>query len=299
MMTDSAAVAIVGAGPAGIAAALQLERYGLRPLVFEKTRPGGLLYDAGLVENYPGFPGGISGPELAALLERQLQRSSAILKQRSVVSVRLEEDAFVIETEGGRSICDALVVASGTAPVPITDPGAEEGLPGEVLYSIGPLRDVEGKTVVVIGSGDAAFDYALSLGSRNEVFIIGRGNESRANASLRERVESSRGVNFMEGMAISDISRDGRGSFLVRAAGRIEGEVRSISADYLVAATGRQPELSFLSHDLLGRADELSDKGRMVLAGDVKNGIFRQAAIAAGDGVRAAMRIYEGQSLDG
>jgi thioredoxin reductase len=276
---DKAEVAIIGAGPAGIAAALQFERYGIRPAVFEKNEPGGLLHDAGLVENYPGFPGGIEGPQLAGLLAEQLLRSGAVLKTEHVTSVRISDERIEVESEKGGIVCEALVVASGTSPVRLDGPGG-------FLYSIREIRETEEKFIVVIGTGDAAFDYALSLGSRNEVVIVGRGGSPKANRSLLGRAEASRTVRFLEGETISAISRDQDGRFAVDL-----GKAGSLDADHIVVAVGREPELGFMP------AGDMP--GRIGMAGDVRNGIYRQAAIAAGDGVMAAMRIYESKGLDG
>jgi len=129
---SDAEVAIIGAGPAGIAAAVQLKRYGIEPLVFEKGRIGGLLWNANLVENYPGFPEGISGPELVGKLEAQLRKASIDVIYEEVV--RLEE-GFGLKTEGGSYTADIVVVASGTEPRRFPGRISEE-VEGRVFYEV-------------------------------------------------------------------------------------------------------------------------------------------------------------------
>ncbi|MCX6832312.1 MAG: NAD(P)/FAD-dependent oxidoreductase, partial [candidate division Zixibacteria bacterium] len=114
-------VAIIGAGPAGIATAIQLRRYGLQVTVFEKNRIGGLLRSANLVENYPGFPQGTSGPNLVRLFEEQLRNSAAEILFEEVVSLCFEDERFVVTTNERTLYPEIVVIASGTRPIELSD----------------------------------------------------------------------------------------------------------------------------------------------------------------------------------
>ncbi|TET79038.1 MAG: NAD(P)/FAD-dependent oxidoreductase, partial [Candidatus Cloacimonadota bacterium] len=109
-------IVIIGAGPAGISCAIQLKRFGLEPVLFEKDVAGGLLINANLVENYPGFPSGITGNELAELFRRQLTRFSITLRRIEVTELDYNERNFIIKTDNNKFEPDIVIVASGTMP---------------------------------------------------------------------------------------------------------------------------------------------------------------------------------------
>jgi len=284
---SDAEVAIIGAGPAGIAAAVQLKRYGIEPLVFEKGRIGGLLWNANLVENYPGFPGGIPGPELVGKLEAQLRKASVDVIYEEVV--RLEE-GFGLKTEGGSYTADIVVVASGTEPRRF--PGRiSEKVEGRVFYEVYPLRDLAGARVAVVGAGDAAFDYALNLARRNEVVLLNRGYKPKCLPLLWERARTTPSIAYREDVEVMEVLPSEGGVGLLC---RTDGGEEKVEIDYVLFAIGRQPKLDFMSPELRGRTLE-----RLHFIGDVKNGRFRQTAIAVGDGIRVAMEIALKRHLDG
>ncbi|MFH0799414.1 MAG: NAD(P)/FAD-dependent oxidoreductase [Pseudomonadota bacterium] len=286
-------VAIIGAGPAGIAAAIQLARQGLRPHILERGEPGGLLRNANLVENYPGFPGGISGPALAALFRRQLSDAGIQITAEEVTGLDHDGDVFEIETAWESYRSTAAIVASGTAPmesksVPIPSDAADR-----ILYEVCPIANVAGKRIAIVGAGDAAFDYALNLAKRNEVTILSRGKETKCLPLLKERARGTAAISYMENMEVVKISRtqgQGEGDNVLAIECRGAG---AILADYLLFAIGREPRLSFISEGFAGRSRELEAAGLLHFAGDVKNGNLRQTAIATGDGIKAAMRIAQ------
>jgi len=286
------AVSIIGAGPAGIAAAIQLKRSGMAPLVVEKERVGGLLKNAYWVENYPGFPGGIAGIDLVSLLERQLAGHGLEVLFEEVIHVELDGDAFCVETTMRRWMSLIVIVASGTKPRKMPDvalrPGAEE----RIFYDMYPLRDVAGKKIAIVGAGDAAFDYALNLGRNNDILILSRSEKSRCLPLLRERAARSPRITVLNGTIVRRIAVSPEGL-------HIESVWREKQTcdhcDFLVFAIGREPQLDFLSETVRKRRRELEESGRLYRIGDVHNGLFRQTAIAVGDGVKAAMRIIKKQ----
>jgi len=283
-------VIIIGAGPGGIATAIQLKRYGIEPFVLEKNHIGGLLLNANLVENYPGFPQGIPGIDLVKLFEAQLKEVGVTVQFSEVLRLDHQE-SFIVGTGGGKLYSRIVVIASGTKPRRFTEVEIPAEAAERVLYEVHPIAGVNGKRIVIIGAGDAAFDYALSLGRNNEVTILNRGQRRRCLPLLWERAEKSPQITYRENTAIAAIksSRDG---LLLSAKGSV-GEWE-LPADYVISATGRVRQADYFSERLVGKTAELEGQGLLYFVGDVKNDIYRQTAIAVGDGVHAAMKIYRG-----
>ena len=180
-------VAIIGAGPAGIAAAIHLRRYDITPVVFEERAVGGLLRNAHLVENYPGFPEGIGGPELAGLMRDHLGVSGAEVRYERIVSLDYRDDRFFLRTASAELACRIAVVASGTEPKKIPDLAIPDDIMNRVFYEVYPIRDMRYKNIAIIGAGDAAFDYALNLSRQNEVTLLSRGGTAKCNQHLWEK----------------------------------------------------------------------------------------------------------------
>jgi len=295
----SYSVAVVGAGPSGIACALQLKKYGINFVVFEKDKPGGLVQEASMVTNYPGYPEGISGRELSALMYDQLNQAGVEIILEEVVDVRMDDWKFLIETSKGRYVVQMLVVASGTVPRSVD--GVEiDCLSGWCCphYSVRELDSASGGRVAIIGGGDVAFDYAVGLALRGvSVVILVRDDRPKCNRELLVKVkEKSDLIQVITGANVRRMScREGSCAVTYFTG---EGHHR-LEADHLLCAIGRLPALDFLGESVRERLEELVEEERLFLIGDVGSGHFRQAVIAAGDGVRAAMRIaslVEGKS---
>jgi thioredoxin reductase (NADPH) len=284
-------VVIIGAGPAGMTAAIQLKRCGIPFVLLEKERVGGLLWNANLVENYPGFPAGVSGPKLVRLIERQMERIGVDVTFDSVMQLTHEEMGFRVKTLQAEYRPRYVIVASGTKPnpFPLVIPDAAQGM---VFSDVYHLLHVSNKRIVIIGAGDAAFDYALNLTkNRNSVTILNRGGEVKCLRLLWERAVADPAIEYRTETPVSKVDFDEtppkRGGETASRLRVQTGAREFLEADYLLFAIGRVPQTDFLS-------DELVDKkvNGLYFVGDMKNGLFRQVAIAAGDSLRAAMEIY-------
>jgi thioredoxin reductase (NADPH) len=287
-MSDSPVI-IIGAGPAGVACAVQLKRYGIDFSLIESGPVGGLLHNANLVENYPGFSKGIEGGRLAGLLKQQLERLAIPVIMETVELVDRER-MFRVQTNKHEYSADTLVLATGTKPValPIQLPGV---LRNKVYYEVAGLKDIDNHNISIVGGGDAAYDYALNLAARgNKVTINIRSQISKCLPLLANRAAEHKKILVRYGHSLESIELDSQELILQwRTPG---GQVLD-HADFLLAAIGRVPNLDYLSTELKAGLPELEDSKRLFRAGDLVNGIYRQTAIAAGDGVRIAMQIAE------
>jgi len=290
-------VAIVGAGPAGIAAGIFLQRAGLSPLLLEKGEPGGLLRSANLVENYPGFPKGVSGRVLASRFRRQLRAVGLEAVDAQVERIARSRGSFKIDAKSQSFASRAVIVASGTRP---KDPDLGSCVASRRSRVFNEITDIpramlRGKHAVIIGGGDAAFDYALNLRASGDGVTIVSKSGPRCLPLLRERA-NSRGVQTLVGFGLGSIHCTDRGRVLICRL-RGDGKTEELKADFILTACGRVPNLGFLGPALakaLGTRPppETAVKGLFV-AGDAARGSHRQTGIAVGDGIRAAMMVQD------
>ena len=293
-------VIVIGAGPAGIAAAIQLARLGHEPAVFEKNRVGGLLLNAHCVENYPGLSKGITGLALARMMEKHLASQSVPVRFEDVLRVGTIDGHATVDTANGRLQARALIIASGTRPRTLESPPIPPEVRPRVLSEVCPIRDAEGKSIAIIGAGDAAFDYALTLETRNSVVILNRSRSARCTRSLFERAGASPNIRHLTETRVIGIEPrrlEGGEQIGLRCAQRDRS--LDLQADYLLLAIGREPEIAFLSPSLQERMSAeggnvtARNGGPIWFAGDVARGNARQTAIAVGDGVAAAVQIHQ------
>lgn len=282
-------VIIIGGGPAGAACAVQLKRYGIDALMIEKDRIGGLLNSAWRLDNYPGYPEGIRGVDLAGKIEKHLGRFEIRYQKSEVRSVKFAKGVFSLQTENSNFTSQYLVLATGTKPREAF-PGLSPEVRRKIFYEVFPLRGMKGKKIAIIGAGDAAFDYAMSLAEHNQVDIFNRSSVIKCIPALRDIAKTQQRISYHENMEMIAVDEDS-GGLLLKFSG--PQKPAGYSADYIIFATGREPNLSMLSGDLIKALDKLESEGVLYRAGDVKNGILRQASVAIGDGIKAAMAIKD------
>lgn len=275
--------AIVGAGPAGLASALQAARQGLTIALFERAKPGGQALAANMIENYPGFAEGITGRELMNRFISQVMTHGIAIRKEEVLRITKSEKHFTIETEKGKTGSTALVVASGLRPKRLGVPGEDELIGRNIYYYADPQTvPHEGKEVLVVGSGDAAFDQALSFSKRaSSVRIAMKYDCPRCTPLLATRVMSAE-IELLPCNRVGSFEREG-GCVKVNFEG---GE--STRADTIVVCAGKERDLSFMNEILSG-----NDECGIFYAGDCQRDRDRHISIAIGDGVVAAMKASE------
>ncbi len=284
-------VVIIGAGPAGISAAVQLKRYDIEAVLLEKDEAGGLLREANIVENYPGFPEGISGMHLADLFTQQLDKSGIEINFEKVLKLDYKKELFLIKTDNRIYSSRIVIIASGTMPraACIEIPA---GLNNHVFFGIRQLYQVKNKKIAIIGAGDIAFDYALNLSKNNEVFILNRGNLIKCLPLLYRRVKETENISYLENVTVKNIKSHSDGLILNLNNSKIKNEY-DIFASCILYAIGRVPCDNFISENVNNNIDKLEDMKILHMIGDFKKGYYRQTAIAAGDGIKCAMKISE------
>lgn len=282
-------VLIIGAGPAGLTTALQLKRFGIPTLLFECNHIGGLLQNANLVENYPGFPQGVTGPKLVRLLKKQIEHIGVEILPEKVSNIDYDSERFVVTTDQDEYYAEIAVIASGTKARQFADGFIPENAKSRVFYEVRDLLEIADKEIIIIGAGDAAFDYALNLAQKNRVKILNRGTQVKSLGLLQKRVKENENITYLEDAQVKRITISGNERLTVKVAHRDNLEI--MDADFLVGALGRVPNLDFLGEGIQQIESELVERGILHFVGDVHNGIYRQTAIAAGDGLRAAIQI--------
>lgn len=287
---QNADAVIIGAGPAGISTAIQLRRYNIEPLLLEKSAVGGLLRNASLVENYPGFSDGITGKELVNIFSKHLARAGVEVCFEEVLELDYDNEKFTIKTNNQTIKSRIAVIATGTNPRKITNPSISADIESSVFYEVYPIMNDVGKTIVIIGAGDAAFDYALNFARQNKVTILNRGSETKCLPLLWESAVKNENLSYEKDTKVKSIEKHS-GGLILHCSNKNGGT--KINCTYLVIAIGRKPNIGFISLNLKANIDNLQKSKRLHIIGDIKNDKYRQASIAVGEGTRAAMEINE------
>lgn len=297
-MGNTYEVIIIGGGPAGLTAGLYASRARLRTLLIEKAIFGGQIANAPYVENYPGFPDGISGLELGELMHRQAKEYGLQTLDAEANRVELDKGGRVIETTEGTYYSKALIVAAGAQLNKLGVPG-EERLSGRgISYCAtcdGPF--FKDRVVAVIGGGDSAVEEGLVLTRfASEVILIHRRDQLRASRLLQERAFANKKMAFLWDTVIEEILGDDRVTGLGLRNVKT-GESSTLDASAAFIYVGQRPNT-----DCIGKLISLDEEGRIptderletkikgiFAAGDIRKNSARQAITAAGDGATAAI----------
>ena len=288
---------IIGGGPGGYSAALYGARAGLNTLVLEKLSAGGQMALTHQIDNYPGFPQGVDGFELAEMMQQQAERFGAKTDYTNVLSVYLNGKLKLIQTDSGDYSAKTVVIATGANPRELGIEG-EAGLIGKGLHYCAHCdgRFYKDKNVLVVGGGNSAVSDALYLSHLcKKVIMIHRRDTLRATKIYHEPLMKANNVEFMWDSAIDSYIVDGR---IVGANVKNlkSGEVSEVMCDGIFVSVGREP-LSYLFKDQITLdsygyivADEstMTNIEGVFAAGDVRTKALRQVITAASDGATAA-----------
>ncbi|HRR57018.1 MAG TPA: thioredoxin-disulfide reductase [Acidobacteriota bacterium] len=291
---------ILGSGCAGSTAAVYAARAGLNPVVLEGHEPGGQLSLTTLVENFPGFPDGVQGPELVERMKRQAQKFGAEYRMERATAADLKRTPFVVQGDSERYETHSLIIATG-ASARFLGLESERQLIG---HGVSTCATCDGfffrnQKVVVVGGGDTAMEEALYLAQLAEsVTVIHRRDQLRASPLLARRAMEHQKIRFIWDSVVVDILDPAKKAVeAVKVRNVKTQEEKLVPADGVFIAIGHQPNTAIFRGQL-----ELLESGYIAVkngtrtsvegvfaAGDVADSVYRQAVTAAGSGCRAAL----------
>jgi len=289
---------VIGSGPAGLTAAIYGSRADLSPVVYTGTAYGGQLMVTSEVENFPGFPDPVLGPDLMDRMRTQAQRLGATLIQEDVTGVDFKAYPFEIRTATDAVKAYSVIVATGANPKRL-DLDSERRLMGKGVSNCAVCDGFffRGKKVAVVGGGDTAMEEATFLTKfATSVVVIHRRSELRASAALQHEARSNPKIGFIWDTVVTGVLGDGRVQG-VRLKGLKSGVETDLAVDGLFVAIGYEPNTRIFEGQLeLDRAGYINVRNEtetnvpgVFVAGDAHDHRYRQAITAAADGCKALL----------
>lgn len=292
---------IIGSGPAGYTAAIYASRANLNPVVYEGMQPGGQLTTTTEIDNFPGYPTGVSGNDLMEDLKKQAERFGTTVRYGTVTKVDFSRRPFKVIVDGEKEIlADTVIIATGASAKYL-------GLPSEEKFrgaGVSACATCDGffyrkKDVAVVGGGDTACEEATYLaGLCNKVYLIVRRDVLRASKAMQQRVANTPNIEILWNTNTREILGDEYGVTGAALVNNKSGEEFEIKIHGFFLAIGHHPNSEVFSEFVetdeqgyivtSGKSQMTSVKG-VFAAGDVQDPVYRQAIAAAGSGCRAAM----------
>jgi thioredoxin reductase (NADPH) len=294
-------VVIIGSGPAGYTAAIYAARANLKPVLFAGLQPGGQLTITTDVENYPGFPKGVLGPEMMELFRAQAERFGTQIIDGIVTKVDFSKRPFLVVGEGREMLAESVIICTGASAKWLDIP-SEKALSG---HGVSACATCDGfffrnKEVGVVGGGDTAVEEATFLTKMcSKVTLIHRRDELRASKIMQERAKSNPKIAFAWNQEVAEVLGEKSGGVTgVRTRDTVTGEERTLPLQGLFIAIGHQPNTELfkgqLEMDAVGYIKVTPGSTRtnvpgVFAAGDAADPVYRQAVTAAGTGCMAAI----------
>jgi thioredoxin reductase (NADPH) len=293
-------VIVIGSGPAGLTAALYAARANLRPLVIEGLDAGGQLMLTTDVENFPGFPSGIMGPELMAAMRAQAERFGAEFRSGNVTAVRLDEAPFTVTAEDALFQTRTVIVSTGASAKLLGLP-AERALMG---HGVSTCATCDGfffrnRPIAVVGGGDSALEEAIFLTRfASSVTVIHRRDALRASKIMQDKARANPRIAWEWDSEVIDVRDPAAGVVSsLRVRNLKTGQEKDLAVEGLFVAIGHTPNTSLfvgqLDMDaggyLITRDGSRTNIPGVFACGDVQDRVYRQAVTAAGSGCMAAI----------
>lgn len=291
---------IIGGGPAGYTAAIYASRAGLSPILYQGAQPGGQLTTTTLVENYPGFPDGILGPQMMDAFRRQAERFGTQIRMGTITHLDFSQNPYSITIDGQKKITTkSIIIATGSSPKWLRLP-SEQALIGKGVSSCATCDGFffKNQDVAVVGGGDSAAEESLYLSKLcQKVYLLVRRDTMRASLIMQERVKQTPNITILWNTQVTEVLGDEAVTGLKTLHNLTQSQAQ-LTVKALFVAIGHQPNTTFtqphLTLDPLGyiqtKAGTTQTNIRGVFAaGDVQDSRYRQAITAAGSGCMAAL----------